>query len=247
MTSTDADLLPRLRHSTGPLHDRIEALLQLEAPMPLARYGRILRGFHEFLHLWEQRVQFALPEALKPWFLDRRRAPLAQQDLERLAVPEALDLRQSARAAQALIRLDCPAAALGALYVLEGSALGGQVLVPQLARHLGVRPDHGARYFHGFGERTGAMWREFRQLAQHHAGADETQQADALRGAAQTFEALLHTFAVLDTATDGQPQTLTSAMAPTAATAAATPAATPFPPPSSSASDAASRLSHALV
>lgn len=205
MTSTDADLLPRLRHSTGPLHDRIEALLQLEAPMPLARYGRILRGFHEFLHLWEQRVQFALPQDLKPWFAERRRAPLAMQDLESLAVPDAPDLRQSARAAQALIRLDSPAAAIGALYVMEGSALGGQVLVPQLSRHLGLRPDHGARYFHGFGERTGAMWREFRQLAQQHAGTDEASQADALRGAAQTFEALLQTFAVLDTPTSLTP------------------------------------------
>jgi heme oxygenase len=240
MISTDADLLPRLRHSTGPLHDRIEALLQLEAPMPLARYGRVLRGFHEFLHLWEQRVQFALPDALKPWFLERRRAPLAKQDLETLAVPDAPDLRQSARAAQALIRLDTPSAAIGALYVLEGSALGGQVLVPQLARHLGVRPGHGATYFHGFGERTGAMWREFRQLAQAHAGADEAAQADALRGAAQTFEALLHTFAALDTPTHGQPQPLTPALSPALMSLSA-------PSLDAPSLDAASRMSQVTV
>lgn len=197
MTSNDADLLPRLRHSTGPLHDRIEALLQLEAPMPMARYGRILRGFHEFLQLWEQRVRFALPEDLRPWFDERRRASLTLQDLADLSIAQAPDLRQSARDAQALIRMDSPAAAFGALYVIEGSALGGQVLVPQLKRHLGLRPDYGARYFHGFGERTGAMWREFRQVAQQRVGSDETAVADALRGAAQTFEALLHTFAVL--------------------------------------------------
>ncbi|ALV07283.1 biliverdin-producing heme oxygenase [Roseateles depolymerans] len=198
MTSNDADLLPRLRHSTGPLHDRIEALLQLEAPMPLARYGRILRGFHEFLQLWEQRVRFALPADLRPWFDERRRAALALQDLQDLSIPEAPDLRQSARDAQALIRMDSPAVAIGALYVIEGSALGGQVLVPQLMRHLGLRPDHGARYFHGFGDRTGALWREFRQLAQQQVGPSEPAIADALRGAAQTFEALLQTFAVLE-------------------------------------------------
>lgn len=198
MTSNDADLLPRLRHSTGPLHDRIEALLQLEAPMPMDRYGRILRGFHEFLQLWEQRVRFALPQDLRPWFDDRRRASLALQDLADLSIPDTPDLRQSARDAQTLIRMDSPAVAFGALYVIEGSALGGQVLVPQLKRHLGLRPDHGARYFHGFGERTGALWRDFRQVAQQQVGADETAVTDALRGAAQTFEALLQTFAVLE-------------------------------------------------
>src|ERR1043165_793689 len=84
MTTTDApistELLPRLRRCTAPLHDEIEALLRLGAPMPLARYGRILRGFHEFLQLWEQRVRHALPESLRPWFDARRRAPFAAHD-----------------------------------------------------------------------------------------------------------------------------------------------------------------------
>jgi heme oxygenase (biliverdin-IX-beta and delta-forming) len=198
MTSTDVDLLPRLRQCTGPLHDRIEALLQLEAPMPLSRYGQIVRGFHEFLQLWEQRVRFALPDALKPWFDDRRRAPFAAADIEMLALPEAPDLRQAARAVQSLIRMDSPAVAIGALYVMEGSALGGQVLTPRLAQHLGLTPDHGARYFHGFGERTGAMWREFRQTAQQHVGTDPVAVAEACRGAQQTFQALIDLFAVLE-------------------------------------------------
>lgn len=214
MTSTDADLLLRLRHSTGPLHDRIEALLQLEAPMPLARYGRILRGFHEFLQLWEQRVRFALPEPLRPWFDGRRRAPLALRDLGDLDVPHAADLRQSARDAQSLIRMDSPAVAWGALYVIEGSALGGQVLVPQLMRHLGLRADHGARYFHGFGAQTGGLWREFRQRAQQGVGSEEAALSDAVRGAVQTFEALLHTFTVLDLPATPTPQPPTQDAAP---------------------------------
>lgn len=207
MTSTDVDLLPRLRECTGPLHDRIEAVLQLEAPMPLARYGQIIRGFHEFLQLWEQRVRFALPERLRPWFDDRRRSPFAAQDIAALALPESPALRTTARAAQALIRFDSPAVAIGALYVLEGSALGGQVLTPRLAATLGLTPGQGASYFHGFGERTGAMWREFRLLAQQESGTDEHTRAEACRGAVQTFEALIETFTALDQPTNAGPDT----------------------------------------
>ena len=55
-------LLAALRQATSERHARIEALLRLEAPMPLARYRAILRGFHEFLACWEAAVRAALPE-----------------------------------------------------------------------------------------------------------------------------------------------------------------------------------------
>lgn len=197
----DTALMPRLRHCTGPLHDDIEALLQLEAPMSVERYGRIVRGFHEFLQLWEQRVRHALPEALRPWFDERRRSPFAARDLDALAVPEDAALRASARASQHRILLDSPAAAIGSLYVIEGSALGGQVLTPKLRAAHGLTPEHGVAYFHGFGARTGAMWREFRELAQAEAGATAASRTEACRAAVQTFKALIETFATIDAVT----------------------------------------------
>ncbi|WP_067270059.1 biliverdin-producing heme oxygenase [Mitsuaria sp. 7] len=217
MTTTDAtidtDLLPRLRRSTGPLHDDIEALLRLEAPMPLVRYGLILRGFHEFLQLWEPRVRLVLPERLRPWFDARVRSPFAARDLAALELPvddadEAI--RASALAAQHGLWLESPAAAIGSMYVIEGSALGGQVLTPKLLAAHGLTPEHGTAYFHGFGARTGAMWREFRQLAQSEAGHYEDQRATACRAAVDTFRALIATFGPLDatdtpTASSGAP------------------------------------------
>jgi len=190
----DTDLLPRLRRCTRPLHDDIEALLGLEAPMPIARYGRILRGFHEFLQLREPRVRHALPPALRPWFDGRGRASLAARDITALSVPEDAPLRAAARTAQQRIRLDSPAAAMGSLYVIEGSALGGQVLTPRLLAAHGLTPERGAAYFNGFGARTGAMWREFRQFADARAGQDAASRSAACRAAVQTFKALIDTF-----------------------------------------------------
>ena len=63
-------LLNALRHATRERHARIESLLRLDAPMPLARYRAILRGFHEFLARWEAAVHAALPARLQAWFKD---------------------------------------------------------------------------------------------------------------------------------------------------------------------------------
>nr|WP_297531291.1 biliverdin-producing heme oxygenase [uncultured Roseateles sp.] len=228
MTTTDAtidtDLLPRLRRSTGPLHDDIEALLRLEAPMPLMRYGRILRGFHDFLQLWEPRVRQALPERLRPWFDARVRSPFAARDLAALELPEDgadAAMRASALAALRSLRLDCPAAAIGSLYVIEGSALGGQVLTPKLLAAHGLTPEHGTAYFHGFGARTGAMWREFRQVAEAEAGAEEDDRAAACDAAVDTFRALVATFASVDASVDAPVDAPVVAPDPTAAPRAA--------------------------
>lgn len=50
---------------------------------------------------------------------------------------------------------------LGALYVIEGSALGGRVLAKGLDRLLGSGEPAGRRFFEGHGSLTGTHWRDF--------------------------------------------------------------------------------------
>jgi heme oxygenase len=50
---------------------------------------------------------------------------------------------------------------LGAMYVIEGSTLGGQYIARHVEHALGLFPGNGDAYFRGFGDRTGSMWREF--------------------------------------------------------------------------------------
>jgi heme oxygenase len=54
---------------------------------------------------------------------------------------------------------------VGALYVLEGSTLGGQVIARQLAESIGVSPGQGASFFYGHGEQTQAHWKDFWSFA----------------------------------------------------------------------------------
>ncbi len=53
------------------------------------------------------------------------------------------------------------AGVLGAMYVMEGSTLGGQLIGRHVERVLGLESGRGNSFFLGHGEETGAMWREF--------------------------------------------------------------------------------------
>lgn len=184
-------VLPELRAATRIHHDRIEQLLALDGPMPLARYATVMVGFERFLVRWEPEVREALPVRLHGWLAERQRSGFVAQDLALLA-PHLPALPE--RAVPRCLPVPTLAAAFGSLYVIEGSALGGQVITPRLKRDLGLEPGRGASYFHGFGERTGGMWREFRLRAAAEIGDSAAQRREACRAAAQTFDALIATF-----------------------------------------------------
>jgi heme oxygenase (biliverdin-IX-beta and delta-forming) len=172
-----------LRVATAAAHASTEELVALGAEFDLAHYRHVLRGFDAFLHAWEPLVARSLPPPLAAWFEPRRRAGAVRADLAALAI----DVPPPAR-----LHLVLPgtAAALGSLYVLEGSALGAQVIAPRLQRRLGLGPENGAAYFAGWGADTGKRWREFRELLDRTLGADDRARAQAAAGANATFDAL---------------------------------------------------------
>lgn len=184
-------MINALRRATGQRHHEIESLLRLDQALDMDRYRRILAGFDLFHSCWEPRIAAALPARLQGWFIARSRAALVREDLARIgghgAAPSMAD-------PTAGVRLGNTAAAFGSLYVVEGSALGGQVVAPMLADRLGLGPRNGAAYFAGFGAATGAMWREFRGLLEAEAGADDACVQAACEAARQTFDALIRTF-----------------------------------------------------
>ncbi|KDN55938.1 hypothetical protein FEM21_09630 [Flavobacterium seoulense] len=51
--------------------------------------------------------------------------------------------------------------ALGIMYVLEGSSLGGRVILKNIEKQLGFTSDYGAQYFAGYKENTGLLWKNF--------------------------------------------------------------------------------------
>lgn len=79
-----------------------------------------------------------------------------------------------------------PEAVLGALYVVEGSALGGVALARGLDGMLGVANPEGRRFFRGREAQTGAAWRDY-VLRLSMAKAEPADRATILVTANATF------------------------------------------------------------
>jgi heme oxygenase len=109
------------------------------------------------------------------------RAGWLAEDLVALGAP----LPDSAPA-EVLPALDSPGHAIGCWYVVEGSALGGQVISRRVQSRLGVTRDTGGRYFAGNGAATAARWRDVCGALDRYDGTT----GDVIEGARRSFESL---------------------------------------------------------
>jgi heme oxygenase len=173
--------LPRLRAATREHHARIDRLMDLRRMRDRRHYAELLRVLDAFLAAWEPAVAAALPASWHAWLQARSRRPFLRADLQVLGVSPVL--REAAVPA-----FRGAAAAWGSLYVMEGSALGGQVITRSLAE-AGLRRDSGSAYFHGWGEATGGLWREFREVLETQLAAPAAV-AEACEAACLTFDIL---------------------------------------------------------
>ncbi|MDO7853485.1 biliverdin-producing heme oxygenase [Hymenobacter convexus] len=176
-------ILARLRAETRPYHDALEAgpfneALRAGAPTA-AGTARFLERMYGFLQPYEAALRAHEAELGPAWELPRRyRAHLILEDLQRPAANPGLPLSPDMPPLHTVPQL------LGALYVMEGSTLGGQVISRQLERAgIPLR-----RYFLGYGERTGPLWKTFGQLLT--AAATPATADEIVASAARTFQHL---------------------------------------------------------
>lgn len=77
------------------------------------------------------------------------------------------------------LRITSAESLIGALYVTEGSLLGGQVITRKLAESIQVYPGKGASFFHGLGADTQLHWRNFWRFASTVCPIDRSDAATA--------------------------------------------------------------------
>ena len=175
------DLLQRLRDATRPAHAALEREMGLLSQIPSRAGMRALLGrFHGFHAASEPALEAALAD--DQFLLPRRRLDALRQDLMALGVPPE---QIAALPRPALPDLQPPGAALGLLYVMEGSTLGGQMIARHLKAATWLPP---LRFFAGHGKQTAALWRE--TCARLQAVTDSAAQRRAIATAVASFDLL---------------------------------------------------------
>ncbi len=155
-----------LKTNTSEEHDQLERLMDSEAIMSgtldIKSYEQLLLSNYTIHMLYEELIFSQLsPETRERLSIDQReKTSLLLDDLEELGTTPALisSLKQSD------VIYD-EASALGAMYVLEGSTLGGSVISRKLKQN--EQEGFGGltfRFYESYGKDLGSRWKDFLEV-----------------------------------------------------------------------------------
>jgi heme oxygenase len=151
-------LMKRLRAETEVEHKAMEEALDLMNPeATFSDYVVTVQVFEAFVRAWEESGEASCPANMRTAFLQRQRHKLLQDDLEYL---KAAPLTEK----PALPSFSEASSFLGAMYVMEGSTLGGQFISRHVEKTYGLEGGKGYSFFQGHGANTGRLWKEFSAL-----------------------------------------------------------------------------------
>ncbi len=182
--------LQQLRSKTAYSHQLIEqnSISQslMSQGVTMTQYAQYLKSMYGFVYGFEKMVFPLLEHNELLQIDDRRKSHLIQSDLVLLnytaAQPYVNDELFSTHYQTA-------AAALGGMYVLEGSTLGGQIISRHLSKVLGDAVAGKTTYLTAYAGQTGGMWKNFLQLL-CEAGASNANEDEIIDSAVNTFSLL---------------------------------------------------------
>ena len=165
---SDLDI-QKLRRETEADHRAVEGSLPLmHEELDSAQYVLCLRRMYGIVTAWEERSAELAPNWMRNAIEIRQRKHLLELDLAWFGVTEWDDSRPRLPEMIGLPSL------LGAMYVMEGSTLGGQLIARHLEMKLDLSEGRGNAYFRGHGAQTGPMWKEFCEMLTMRIDDDQT-------------------------------------------------------------------------
>lgn len=182
--------LDHLRTSTHTSHQKLESLPVsasiLSEMITTADYTHYLRLMYDVVYETENLIFPILADSI-PDLESRMKTQLLQDDLAVLGA-EAKHQHRVFHADGFSLPF-----ALGIMYTVEGSSLGGRFILKNIQSVLGFDENEGAMYFAGYGNKTGSRWKNFlhilTQYEQRHGGAEEI-----IAGAQFAFDAIHNHF-----------------------------------------------------
>jgi heme oxygenase (biliverdin-IX-beta and delta-forming) len=155
-------ILERIRSRTIYVHRRLEEnsiLSKLtQKSFSLPEYVSVLQKFYGFIIPIEtQLLALSRLDGLLPDLNRRLKSPLLRSDISKLSDQSLTKLINCPD----LPEVNTPNKAIGYLYVMEGSTLGGKIISESIKTTLNILPETGGSYFFNYGPERGMMWKNF--------------------------------------------------------------------------------------
>jgi heme oxygenase len=161
-------LSDQLKARTLAPHQELEkALVQrMRAMRSLDDYIKLLQIFYSYFGALEDRINLYVGSTQLPDHLERRKLESLVKDIQSLGgtLPEKV-------AAEHLPLIENHLQAFGALYVMEGSTLGGKIISQMISKQLGIH-NNGLLFFQSYGEQLNSMWDNFKLTLNRQADTE---------------------------------------------------------------------------
>lgn len=185
------NFLEKLRNHTAPMHEALEqnsySTALMSNSVTVEDYRNYLEKMYGFLISFED-VVFPMVRHIFPDIEEKQKADLLADDITKLG-GNISEIPVFNRARMAGMYADI-ASALGGLYVMEGSTLGGMVINNHLVKYIGEAVQGKTSYFTVYGQKTATNWRSFL--------TEFTNAAEALPNSEKVIEASADTFETLN-------------------------------------------------
>lgn len=172
-----------LKEKTKEQHDETEAKLQsqkiFDKSYSLDDYKKLLTHNYKLISRYEPQIREHLKNYPELNLEERSKIEALKTDLSKLNI--------DMPAESPIQNLDNEAEAFGALYVIEGSTLGGNVIAKQLRKNQEFENIE-FNYFGVYGENTGFFWQEFKAIIDEKISEDAYE--DCINGAKKAYQLL---------------------------------------------------------
>ncbi|MBW1653854.1 biliverdin-producing heme oxygenase [Flavobacterium quisquiliarum] len=185
-----SDFLQNLKTQTADSHQKLEDLSvskSIMSPnMELEDYIHYLSLMHD-VHNDTETIIFPFFSNLIEDLEQRRKKHLIEYDL--------LFLNSKKTDSATVFHKDEMSVpfALGVLYVVEGSTLGGRFILKNVSKRPELSGEKGVSYFSGYGERTGSFWKAFLNFLSEYEQKHECGE-EIIEGAVFAFDSIYKHF-----------------------------------------------------
>jgi heme oxygenase len=157
--SPTASFLNNLRIKTAASHKGLEALpiskSVVDPQITIEEYALYLSLMHDVVQNLEEDIYPVLSNLIYD-LNDRKKAHLLVEDLKHIGSTKTQIISPFKNASEISVPF-----AMGIMYVIEGSTLGGRFILKNIQENLGFTEEKGASYFAGYGNKTGSFWKNY--------------------------------------------------------------------------------------